>query len=35
MSLAYFANTTTKIAKNLLADIIVFMEDKAKKAENY
>ena len=33
MSLAYFANTITKIAKNLLADIIVFMEDKAKKAE--
>ena len=29
----YFTNTTTKIAKNLLADIIVFMEDKAKKAE--
>lgn len=35
MPLAYFANTTTKIAKNLLADIIVFMEDKPKKAENY
>ena len=33
MSLAYFANTSTKIAKNLLTDIIVFMEDKAKKAE--
>ena len=29
----YFTNTNTKIAKNLLADIIVFMEDKAKKAE--
>ena len=29
----YFTNTSTKIAKNLLADIIVFMEDKAKKAE--
>lgn len=29
----YFTNTNTKIAKNLLANIIVFMEDKAKKAE--
>ena len=29
----YFTNTSTKIAKNLLADIIVFMEEKTKKAE--